>query len=169
MTFRLCLAALLLAATTAFGAGTDDILGLWNTKDDESKLEVFKCGDKICVRIAWLKEPNYTDPKEGPVGTPKVDVNNPEPALKNHPMLGLQIMEGFTAVDDSHWENGIIYNPDNGKHYRGKLHLESPNRLVLRGYLGISLFGQNYALTRQQTPKSDKNGVPGKDGTALIQ
>jgi uncharacterized protein (DUF2147 family) len=142
------LTIMLLAATTVFGAGQNDILGLWKTADDESKLEFFKCGEKICVKIAWMKEPNYTDSKEGPVGTPKVDSNNPDVALKNRPMIGLQIMEGFTAVDDSHWEDGIIYNPDNGKTYRGKLHLISAGKLELRGYMGISLFGRNYLLTR---------------------
>ena len=138
----------LLTAASAFGSDSASILGLWKTEDAESQLEFFKCEDKICVKIAWLKEQNYTDSKDGPVGTPKVDCNNPDPALKKHPMLGLQIMEGFTAVGDDRWEGGIIYNPENGKKYHGKLHLEAPDRLQLRGYLGISLFGSNYILTR---------------------
>lgn len=141
-------AIIILAATNVFGSGQDDVLGLWNTEENDSKLEFFMCGDMVCVKIAWLKEPNYTDSKEGPVGTPKTDRNNPDHALRNRPMLGLQIMEGFTAVSDDRWENGVIYNPDNGKSYRGKLHLISPNKLELRGYLGISLFGSNYMLTR---------------------
>jgi len=141
-------AIIMLAATTVFGAGQNDVLGLWNTADNDSKLEFFKCGEKVCVKIAWLKEPNYTDSKEGPVGTPKVDQFNPDKSLRKRPMLGLQIMDGFTAVSDDRWENGVIYNPDNGKSYRGKLHLVSPKKLQLRGYLGISLFGSNYMLTR---------------------
>lgn len=139
---------ILLVAATVFGAGSNDILGLWKTEEDESKLEFLKCGDKICVKIAWLKEPNYTDSREGPVGKPKVDCNNPDPLLKSRPMIGLQIMEGFTATGDDRWENGIIYDPDNGKTYRGKLRLVSPHRLELRGYIGFSLFGSTYVLTR---------------------
>lgn len=142
------LTAVLLVTATLHAADTKGVTGLWNTEDNESKLEFFTCRDKICVRIAWLKEPNYTDAKEGPIGTPKVDLNNPDPALRNRPMLGLQIMEGFTATGNDRWENGIIYDPDNGKTYRGKLHLVSPNKLELRGYIGISLFGSTYVLTR---------------------
>src|SRR5690348_13865162 len=97
---------ILLAATTALAVEQKDVLGLWNTEENDSKLEFFMCGDKVCVKIAWLKEPNYTDSKEGPVGTPKTDRNNPDHALRNRPMLGLQIMEGFTAVSEDHWENG---------------------------------------------------------------
>jgi uncharacterized protein (DUF2147 family) len=148
MKFPTFVAAFLLAATTTFGAGPNDLLGLWKTADDESNLEFFRCGEKVCVRIAWLKEPNYTDGKEGPLGMPKIDRNNPDPALRNRPMVGLQIMEGFTPAGDDRWEGGIIYDPDNGKTYRGKLHLLSPDRLELRGYIGISLFGRSYVLTR---------------------
>src|SRR6266568_8728910 len=104
MKFRIFFTMIILVATTAFGAGQNDILGHWKTEGDESKLEVFKCGEKICVRIAWLKEPNYSDSKEGAVGTPKIDCNNPNPALRNHQLIGLQIMEGFTAVSDDRWE-----------------------------------------------------------------
>lgn len=147
-TMSLIAAILLLTAASAFASDSNGILGLWKTADDDSKLEFFNCKEKICVKIAWLKEPNYTDSKEGPVGTPKVDCNNPDPALKKQPMLGLQIMEGFSAVGDNRWDEGIIYNPENGKKYRGKLHLVAPDRLELRGYLGISLFGRNYILTR---------------------
>ena len=142
------LAMVLLATVTTYGAGQDSILGLWKTEGGESKLEIFRCGEKVCVKIAWLKEPDYTDSSEGQVGTPKMDRNNPDPALKNRPMVGLQIMEGFTAAGDGRWDDGIIYNPENGKKYHGKLHLVSPERLELRGYLGISLLGRNYLLTR---------------------
>ena len=138
----------LASAGTVFGLGPEDLLGLWKTDGDESKLEFFKCGDKICVKIAWLKEPNYTDRKEGPVGTPKVDRYNPNPALRSRPLLGLQIMEGFTPTGSNHWDGGIIYNPENGKTYHGKLHLLAPDRLKLRGYIGISLIGGNEILTR---------------------
>lgn len=154
MKIRVFLAVVMMAATSAFGAGPDDVLGLWNTEGDESRLEIFRCGAKFCVKIAWLKEPNYTDPKEGPVGAAKVDRNNPDPALKNRAMLGLQIMEGFTAIDGEWWEDGIIYNPDNGKSYRGRLRLVSSEKLELRGYIGISLFGSTYVLTRKQEAAS---------------
>ena len=45
-------ASILLTATTAFGAGPSDILGTWRTERDESKVEIFRCGEKICGKIA---------------------------------------------------------------------------------------------------------------------
>lgn len=140
--------AVLLTATTAFGADPGNILGSWKTDGGDSRLEFFRCGKKICGKIAWLKEPNYSDSKEGPVGKKKVDRKNPDPALRNRPILGLQIMKGFTAKGDNRWGNGTCYNPENGKSYRCKMRLASPNRLELRGYIGVSLIGRTSVLTR---------------------
>ncbi len=101
-----CFTVLLLTATTAFGAGSSSILGIWKTEMDESKVEVFRCGEKYCGKIVWLKNPKYTDSNEGQVGRPIIDRKNPDPALKSRPVLGLQILEGFTPEGDNTWGNG---------------------------------------------------------------
>lgn len=142
------LATVLLTATTAFGAGPGDILGSWKTEGGSSQLEFFKCGEKICGKVTWLKEPNYISSKDGPVGKTKVDRKNPDPALRTRPILGLQIMKGLTAKGGNRWGNGACYDPETGKSYKCKMRLVSPGRLELRGYIGISLLGRNYVLTR---------------------
>jgi uncharacterized protein (DUF2147 family) len=142
------LATILLTTTVAFGAGPSDILGMWKTDGGDSRLEFFRCGEKICGKIIWLKEPKYLDSKDGPVGTTKVDRKNPDPALRNRPILGLQVMKGLTAKGDKRWGGGTCYDPETGKSYKCKMHLESPDRLELRGYIGISLIGRSFVLTR---------------------
>ncbi|MBT1074704.1 DUF2147 domain-containing protein [Geobacter grbiciae] len=141
-------ATVLLTATTAFGAGPGSVLGLWKTEGGDPQLELFRCGEKICGKIVWLMVPNYIDSKDGPVGKTKVDRKNPDPALRNRPILGLQVMKGLTAKGDKRWENGTCYDPETGKSYKCKMRLASPDRLELRGYIGISLFGRNFVLTR---------------------
>ena len=141
-------ATVLLTATTAFGAGPSDILGSWKTDGGDSKLELFRCGEKICGKIVWLKVPNYIDSEDGPVGTTKVDRKNPDPALRNRPILGLQVIKGLTDKGNNRWENGTCYDPETGKSYKCKMRLASPDRLELRGYIGISLIGRNFVLTR---------------------
>jgi uncharacterized protein (DUF2147 family) len=142
------LAAVLLTATTSFGAVKGDILGLWKSDGGDSRLELFKCGNKICGKIVWLKEPNYIDRNDGPVGKIKTDRKNTNPALRNRPILGLQVMKDFTATGTGRWGNGICYNPENGKSYKCKMQLETSNRLKMRGYIGISLIGRSFDLTR---------------------
>ena len=139
---------LLMMSTTAFGSGSSGILGIWKTEMDESKVEIFMCGEKICGKIIWLKNPVYIDSSDGKVGTPIIDRKNPDPALKSRPLIGLLVMDGFTKQDDNTWGNGTCYDPKSGNTYRGKIHLSAPDRLDLRGYIGIPFFGRTSVWTR---------------------
>jgi uncharacterized protein (DUF2147 family) len=136
------LISFVLPASAVFGVEADGIVGLWTTPGNDSKIEIYKCGDKYCGRIAALKEPNYgPHDKDGIPGQPVLDLQNPDPALRTHPLVGLQLMQNLTYSGKNHWEGGKIYNPDNGKTYRCKITLTAPNRLEMRGFIGFSLFG----------------------------
>lgn len=148
MKISLWITLFLLSASTAFGAGLNDILGIWKTEMDESKVEIFPCGEKVCGTIVWLKNPNYLDSSDGKVGTPIIDQHNPDPSLRSRPLIGLRILEGFTSAGDNSWGNGTCYDPKCGKTYRGKIHLAAHDRLELRGYIGIPLFGRTSVWTR---------------------
>lgn len=111
-------------------------------------MEFYQCEEKICGKIIWLNELNYVHDSDGPVGTTKVDRKNPDPALRSRPILGLQVMEGVTATGKDSWGGGTCYDPQTGKSYKCKMTLVSPERLEMRGFIGISLFGRNYVLVR---------------------
>jgi uncharacterized protein (DUF2147 family) len=148
MRFRAILATILLTATSAFGAVPKNLPGLWKTEGGDSRLELFKCGEKMCGKIVWLKVPKYIDSNDGPVGKTKIDRKNPDPAMRNRPILGLQVMKGLTASGSNQWENGTCYDPETGKSYKCKMYLASPGQLDIRGYIGISLIGRTFSLTR---------------------
>lgn len=138
----------LLTPTASLAAGSSDILGIWNTAGGDSRLELFKCGDKLCGKIVWLKVPQYIDSVDGPIGKTKVDRKNPDPAMRSRPIIGLQVVKGLTARSGNRWDNGICYDPESGRNYKCKMKLVSPDRLNLRGYIGVSLIGRNFSLTR---------------------
>ncbi len=141
---------LVIAVTSANAAGSEDILGVWNTERREAKIMIYKCGEKYCGKIVWFKDTNYpADSKDGTPGTPILDHNNPNPKLKKNPIIGLQILYDFTFTGNNSWTGGKLYNPDNGKTYSGKMTLVSPNQLNLRGFIGISLIGRTTKWTRQ--------------------
>ena len=136
-------------AATAFAANSDDILGIWNNGEKDAKIEIARCGDKYCGTIIWLKIPDYpADSKEGVPGTPKRDHRNPDEARKSVPVLGLQIAHGFTYAGENIWKEGKIYDPKSGKTYSGKMTLEVPDQLSVRGFIGISLIGRTTTWTR---------------------
>ena len=142
--------AVMLAAATACGANPNDVIGPWQTDGESSSVEIFRCGEKLCGKIVWLKNPNYVSSSDGPVGMPKVDRKNPDPALRNRPIIGLQVIEGLTATGNNRWEHGTCYDPESGNSYQCKMRLEKPGRLEVRGFIGISLLGRTYVLTRKE-------------------
>lgn len=144
----LVVAVLIFLAAPAFASGPDDVLGQWKTVGDRSRIELYRCGEKVCGKVVWLRHPRFTHPEDGPVGEEKIDRKNPDPALQRRSILGLQVIEGLTYVGDNKWEKGVCYDPESGKSYKCKMRLIAPDRLDLRGYIGFSFIGRTYTLTR---------------------
>ena len=139
---------ILLLSGTSWG-GSEDILGSWTNEDGKAKIEIYSCDSHYCGKISWLGRPEYpADDPGGMAGLPRVDRKNPDQALRNRPLLGLLIMDGFTYKGDNTWDKGRIYDPESGKTYKCKMALVSSHRLEIRGFVGIPLFGRTTAWTR---------------------
>jgi uncharacterized protein (DUF2147 family) len=135
--------------STVRAAQADDILGTWLNGEKDARIEITKCGERYCGKVVWLQEPNYAEgSKDGVPGTPMRDHHNPAPALRKTPIIGLEIVHDFRFAGDNLWKDGTVYDPKNGKTYKGKMTLVSPARLDLRGYIGISLIGRTTTWTR---------------------
>jgi len=129
------------SSLAAFSDG-GEILGIWEVEEGDGRIEIFRCAEKFCGRIAWLKEPYYpADDKGGMGGKPLLDRNNPKKELRGRQQLGLVLMEGYTFRGNNLWDDGTIYNTENGRTYKSRLSLKSRDRLQLRAFIGISLLG----------------------------
>jgi uncharacterized protein (DUF2147 family) len=145
--FCLLFVSILSFSGQGFASSINQIKGIWLTENKRAKVEIYNCAgnaETLCGKIVWLLEPN--DDK----GNPKIDQENPEESLKNRPLFGLEILKGFTPVEDSpgSWENGSIYDPKEGKTYRCTMDLQEDGTLEIRGYVGIPLFGKTQVWTR---------------------
>jgi uncharacterized protein (DUF2147 family) len=141
--FLLCLSG------RALAQNPDAIVGKWLNGEGTAHVDIYKEGGKYFGKIVWLKIPEYpADDKKGMAGKTKVDRENPDPARRNDPILGLRMLRNFTFTKDGLWENGQIYDPKNGKDYRCKMTLASPDTLRVRGFIGISLIGRTDVWTR---------------------
>lgn len=137
----LSISYLLFPAKLLLAGSKDGVLGQWYTTDKGAKVEIYQCGDKLCGKIVWLADPNKED------GTPKTDENNPDAANHNNPIIGLKMLKGFESDGTNKWDDGEIYDPENGKTYDCKMTLEG-DVLKVRGYIGISMFGRTETWTR---------------------
>ena len=115
----------------------DDIVGNWLNEERTGKIEIYKEGSNYWGKIIWLKEP-----LDKVTGKPRTDNLNPDPKLKEAPLLGLVILKNFVFDGDKEWNGGTIYDSKNGKTYRCYIRFESPLILKIRGYIGISLLGR---------------------------
>jgi uncharacterized protein (DUF2147 family) len=71
-------------------------------------------------------------------------------ARKDQLILGMTIINSMKKSKDG-WDGGSILDPENGKVYRCKMHVGNDGKkLVVRGYLGISLFGRSQTWDRVQ-------------------
>jgi uncharacterized protein (DUF2147 family) len=114
----------------------DILKGTWYNDEKTGKIQFYKQGDKIFGKVVWLKDP--TDKN----GKPLTDNFNPDPKNRKTPLLGLVFLKNFEIVNSKTWENGTVYDPNNGKTYSCNMKLESPTVLNVRGYIGISLIGR---------------------------
>ncbi len=161
----LLLAYVLLWAPLAWGAAQGDaIIGFWLTQDHDAIFEIYNCGKEYCGKIAGLEDPEYPlTAKGGLAGRPRMDRKNPEPALRNRPLLGLPIINVHYQGENTWW--GTVYNPDDGKTYKCKLSVaKNGAELKVRGYLGVVLFGQTQIWTRQSGKTKIGGAKPAQEG-----
>ncbi len=155
------LQVLVLCAIFLFHAAADEvsdgILGQWVTKDGKARVEIVRDGDTYRGSIVWLNEPLYPE-GDKEAGKEKHDRYNPDPSLRDRPIIGLCILSGFTYEGNGTWSGGSVYDPESGNTYRGKIRMEGKDRLVLRGFIGITLFGRTEIWERYQpTLETDTN------------
>ncbi|WP_221269254.1 DUF2147 domain-containing protein [Mucilaginibacter sp. X5P1] len=133
----------LVTVNIAAKAQTDQIEGLWYNDVKSGKILITREKDgKFYGKVVWLKEPLKN-------GKPKVDELNEDEKLRGRPRLGLPVLYGFVKDGDNKYTDGKIYDPNNGKTYSCNITFKG-NKLDIRGYIGISLFGRTTTWTRAE-------------------
>jgi uncharacterized protein (DUF2147 family) len=120
--------------TAAYAQTAEDAFGVWQNPENKSHTEFYKCGDGVCGKIAKV------------VDGQKTDDNNPDPAKRNRPIVGLVIMQGAKKTGPNKW-SGQLYNRANGKTYSGTLTVKSKNEVDLAGCVA-AVFCQTTTFTR---------------------
>ena len=109
----------------------DAIKGVWVSTDKKLKVEIYSYNDKYFGKILWQYE--QIDPE---TGKPKLDKENPDESKRNRPIMGLLVLKDF-VYKEGFWQDGYVYNSQNGKTYSCEIWLEGKDVLILRGYWGI--------------------------------
>ena len=116
-----------LAAIVSLAGGTASAaelspIGDWLVKDGYANIRIDNCGGKLWGIVSWEKTPGG------------VDSENPDPAKKGRPVLGMPIVIGMALKEPNKWW-GEIYNSQNGKMYTAGISVADENTLDLEGCL----------------------------------
>ena len=129
-------AGLLLAGSPAFAADIDPfaVAGPWLTRGGDSIVRFDACGTGWCGRIAKVL---HRDPKSA-----LTDIKNPDPALRSHPIEGLQILH-LTTRDPTTWR-GTVYDPRSGRTWTVYVHRTAARHLEVKGCLAFLCQAQDW-------------------------
>ncbi len=132
-----------LMAFIAVAAAVDDpIVGEWLTSDGSARVRMAADGATFHGELVWLQSPNGAD------GKPRHDEKNPDETKRAQPVLGLRIVDGLKRDGDD-YDDGTVYDAKSGKSYRCNASVvDGGQKLKLRGYIGVSLFGRTEVWTR---------------------
>ena len=132
-TFFLFLIALFFSTAHA---QNQSVLGKWKSIDDETGkalgiILIYEVEGQIFGKVLEILNPKDRDKL----------CNNCLGEDKNQPILGLTILKALSK-DGHEYSGGKILDPKHGKYYKCYINLENENKLKVRGYIGISLFGR---------------------------
>jgi uncharacterized protein (DUF2147 family) len=146
------ISGLLLAATTGLAAAAPAEgpaeLGIWYNHSGKGAVEIRPCAETgrdanyLCGFIVWLKDPNNKR------GQPLTDGYNQNPRKRTRPICGLPVLGQLRPMSDGTWDQGWVYDPEQGKSFDAAIELRSPDRLILTGYKGIKFFSKSFVWKR---------------------
>ena len=136
-------------------AASSDAKGYWLTENNKAIVEFSECeaagGKELCGHIVWTANPRDA------AGKLKLDIENPDPALRDQPVCGIKLIGGMRPVSVTEYKDGWVYNPRSGETYDAKVEVISADRLKMRGFLGISLLGRTQTWTRVSDARTGCN------------
>jgi uncharacterized protein (DUF2147 family) len=135
----------LLIASPSLAVASDTVYGLWLTEEQTATVRIADCGPGPMEGTPC----GIVETADIPDGEPTTDVNNSDPNLRDQPIIGLTMLDGFEA-DDDRWRKGRIYNPEDGKSYKSviKVDADDPNILKVKGC--IAFLCQTQEWTRME-------------------
>jgi uncharacterized protein (DUF2147 family) len=144
--FVMLTAALSVARCGAATADEPSAAGLWQALDDDTKQPTgwFLISDHNGVFDGIIAR-MFLKPGENPNAV----CDQCKDDRYGHPWLGLEIIRGMHQEAEDKFAGGTILDPRDGKIYKATMKVTPDGQtLVVRGYIGFEMLGQNQYWTR---------------------
>jgi len=147
--YFLLITSSLLGTAQAQSQPGDHICGTYRVEspvsDDVVKIKIYRASNgKYQGKYVWLSQPNNPD------GTPRTDINNPDPAKRNRTADQIIAVWNLT-YKEGEWVDGLIYDPTSGKTYglKGK-RIKDSKDMEMRYYWKRPALGLNSTWKREK-------------------
>ena len=108
---RTLLCAAFAAVLFVAGPALADPHGLWLTEGGKSHVKLAACEHnkkRLCGTIVWMKNP-------------RKDVENDDKSLRGRQLVGTRVVWDLKYEGKGEWDDGEIYNPEDGDTYDSEL------------------------------------------------
>jgi uncharacterized protein (DUF2147 family) len=112
---RCIIAVVLVLGSVTTAHAQAEPIGEWWTPGFNARVRIDRCGDALCGRIVWLWD------------------ETPQDIADKEPLVARLVIDRMRAAEPGRWRGGRLYNPEDGRDYKGSLHLQSATRLVVDG------------------------------------
>ncbi|MBD1367143.1 DUF2147 domain-containing protein [Mucilaginibacter sp. ZT4R22] len=131
-------------APVAALAADEQICGKWQNQDKNLIVQVYKEDSEFRAKIVWFNNGDGLKAMET-----STDKHNPNPALRSRKLLGMNVLEKLVYDPDSNsWEDGIIYDAQNGRHWNSSAYINKDGALKVKGYWHFKFIGKTMTFNR---------------------
>ena len=124
----------------------DDLLGTWMSTDNSVKVEVYKVNNQFKAKVLWFN--HLLSESKTPMHL-SLDTNNPNPALRNRKILGMEILDGLRYdAQKNEWVNGKIYDASSGRYWSSCAKLLQNGILKVRGFWKVEWIGKSISFKK---------------------
>jgi uncharacterized protein (DUF2147 family) len=125
-----------------------DPTGDWKVADGVASIRVAQCNGSMWGVVAWEKEAGGRD------------TNNPDPAKKARPTLGMPILIDMKKKAGADQWEGQVYNAKDGQLYSSTITPTGVDQLEIRGcVLGFLCGGETWTRVAPPIPSSPTNSM----------
>jgi len=122
----------------------DRICGKWISSKKDIIVQVYKEGNGFRGKTIWFKNVDNSKSMDE-----WIDKHNPDPALRNRKLIGMDILSTMTYVPKSDsWENGKIYDAQSGKEWSASVQIDKDGLLKVTGYWHFKFIGKTMSFMR---------------------
>lgn len=124
----------------------DDLVGTWMSIDNNVKVQVYKQNNQFRAKVIWFN--HLLSESKTPMHL-SLDTNNPNPALRNRKILGMEILDGLQYNSKTQeWINGKIYDASSGRYWSSCAKLLDNGILKVRGFWKFEWIGKTISFKK---------------------